>query len=183
MMADMKGMTNLRRQAGKNKPIDIRGPLRVREPRGLIGAERATELLSPFVGAEIGASDTSMDRLVVAIATSPMHLLVVAGPLVVSTGQAAPTGGRALSVCHAPGSPEALTALDVVSGRRITDVTVSPSGGIRIGFDNGFISVDADSSYEAWEIRGMDGGLLACLPGGAISLWTPTLAPGTPAAS
>jgi hypothetical protein len=37
--------------------------------------------------------------------------------------------------------------------------------------------VAADPAHEAWEIRAMDGGLLVCLPGGAISLWTPTEGP------
>ena len=36
------------------------------------------------------------------------------------------------------------------------------------------IAVAAEAAHEAWEVRGMDGGLMVCLPGGRISVWAPT---------
>lgn len=106
-----------------------------------------------------------MDRLVVEIATDPVHLLVIAGPLILSTAD----GG--VSVCHAPG--EAVAAVMEWRGRTITGAQVLASGGLRIDCAAGHLTVEADPQYEAWEVRGMDGGLLACLPGGRVSLWRP----------
>lgn len=169
-MDAMKGMSL--RRGNRNRAVDIRGPLRVREPRGLISPEHATSLLAPFTGALIGACDTSMDRLVVAIATDPMHLIVIAGPLLLAPAEG--TKGAAVSVCHLPGSPQAVEAVDALSGRQIESVSVNRGGDLHLAYEGGSMTVRADAAYEAWEVRGMDGGLLACLPGGAISLWTPT---------
>lgn len=174
MMARMKVIGTLRRVAG-SRSDDTRGPMRLREPQGVISSDNATELLLPFVGRAIGPADTSMDRLVVAIATEPMHLLVIAGPVVVSANDGSGSGSQ-VSVCHTPGDPQTVAGLDQLAGREITDAVVTPSGALRIGLQGGSLSVDSDPDYEAWELRGMDGGLLACLPGGAISLWTPAAA-------
>jgi hypothetical protein len=81
--------------------------------------------------------------------------------------------GTQVAVCHQPGSPEAVAVMDVLIGRAIREVVVTPAGSLQVGLEGGHLKVDADPGYEAWEVRGMDGGLLACLPGGAISLWTP----------
>ena len=56
----------------------------------------------------------------------------------------------------------------------MTAVRVEEVGTLVVECGAESIRVAADASYEAWEVRGMDGGLLACLPGGGISLWTPT---------
>lgn len=164
----MSVMTRLSLRRDAARPAHVRGPLRTREPAGLIDPVNATARLEAFHSAELGAVDTTMDRLVVAISTDPVHLLVIAGPLTLTTADGT------VSVCHSPGSPEALAALGGWVGRRIESVTVRPSGGLRIDCSVGRLSVEAGSDYEAWEIRGMDGGLLACLPGGQISLWRPT---------
>lgn len=174
MMNPMKVMGTFRRMAGSQNN-EARAVMRLREPQGLISSDTATELLMPFVGSTIGAADTSMERLVVAITTEPMHLLVIAGPVVVSVADG-PGSGSAVSVCHAPGDPQTVAGLDQLAGRQITEVVVTPNGSLRIGVQGGSLSVDSDPDYEAWELRGMDGGLFACLPGGAISLWTPAAA-------
>lgn len=146
----------------------VRAPLRTREPAGLIGAADATDRLARFIGVELGAADTSMDRLVVAIQAHPLHLLVIAGPLSLTSADGT------VSVCHAPGTPEAMAAVDTWVGHRITGAAVRPTGGLEITCAAGTLFVEADADHEAWELRGMDGGLMACLPGGAISLWRPT---------
>lgn len=161
----------MRRITGRLSTIDVRGPLRLRTPAGLVSAADATRRLNALVGAQIADADVSMDRLVVAIATQPMHLLVIGGPVVISDTDAA--GDTYVAVCRQPGSARALASMDLLIGRSIVEVVVAPEGGLRVGVEAGHIKVDADSQYEAWEVRGMDGGLLACLPGGAISLWTP----------
>lgn len=145
-----------------------RAVTRTREPAGLLDPEEASARLATFVGAELGAADTSMDRLVVAIGTEPLHLLVVAGPVTLTSAD-----GQ-VAVCHLPGSPEALGTLTAWVGRRIESVAVLPGGGLQIQCRGGALTVPSDPDYEAWEIRGMDGGLLACLPGGQLSLWRPT---------
>lgn len=167
----MRAITTLRRITGRNTTVDMRGRLRLREPHGLLTSDEATSRLLALVGSQVGAADTSMDRLVVAVTTEPMHLVVVAGPIVVANSGS--ESGAQVSVCHQPGTPEAVSAVHTLSGRVITDVVVTPAGSLRIGVEGGHLSVDADPNYEAWEIRGMDGGLLACLPGGTISLWAP----------
>lgn len=159
----------------RSRHQEERPTARLREPRGTISAEHATERLRPFVGAQLGAADSSMGRLVLAIATHPMHLLVVAGS--VSIELSALDGSQAITVCHEPGSPEAVAAAAAISGRNIIDLSISKRGDLRIEFERGSLAVPSDPAYEAWEIRGMDGGLLACLPGGSISLWVPSARP------
>ena len=146
----------------------VRGPLRTREPAGIIDAHDATERLARLGGAEIGAADISMDRLVVAIQSQPLHLLVIAGPITLVSGDGA------VAVSHAPGTQDALAALGSWSGRRVTGVQVRGNGGLEIATPGGALVIPADPDHEAWEVRGMDGGLIACLPGGQISLWRPT---------
>ncbi|MGB8022363.1 MAG: DUF6188 family protein [Candidatus Nanopelagicales bacterium] len=158
----MNLLTPLRRLAGA--PAGP-GNRRSREPAGIIEPRDATARLASFVGRPLGRADTSMDRLVVEISTNPVHLLVVAGPLILTSADGS------VAVCHAPGV--AVAAVMEWSGRPITRVEVLPTGGLRIDCGAGNLRVEADPKYEAWEVRGMDGGLLACLPGGRISLWTP----------
>lgn len=172
MMGAMRPIASLRRSIHRDQ-VDVRTPLRLREPRGLISPSTATDLLAQFTGSRIGAADTSMDRLVLAISAEPMHLLVISGAV---TFTATGTGPDEISVCHTPSSAEALAAMGAVTGRTITGVRVAADGGLVLSHDRGSLAIAADPSHEAWEIRGMDGGLLACLPGGSISLWAPTVA-------
>ena len=142
--------------------------LRTREPRGIIAAAEATVRLRPLVGREVTAADTSMERLVVAIAAHPVHLVVVAGPMTLVTGDGA------IHLIDAPAGPEAIASMGRWLGRPLTGVAVEPSGTLRLECGADRLTVAADPEHESWEIRGMDGGLYACLPGGAISLWGPT---------
>ena len=143
--------------------------LRTREPRGVIDAAEATRRLRRLAGSSLTAVETSMGRLVAALATDPVHLLVLGAPMSMST---APATGAALAE---PSSPEAVAALARWIGRTVTDVRVEDIGTLVVQCGSESVRVAADPSYEAWEVRGMDGGLLACLPGGGISLWTPTV--------
>lgn len=163
----MNRLLSFRRDASR-PASPARVPMRTREPAGLLDPVDASARLSTLVGAELGAADTSMDRLVVAIGTEPMHLLVVAGPVTLTSAD-----GQ-VAVCHLPGSPEALETLAAWVGRRIDGVSVQGDGGLQVRCRPGTLSVPSAPDYEAWEIRGMDGGLLACLPGGQLSLWRPT---------
>lgn len=143
-------------------------PLRTREHLGVIDSTQATVRVSPLAGSTLTAVETSMGRLVVALSTNPVHLLVISAPLSIS---AALDQGPALAE---PCSPEAVAAVSRWIGRTITAVAVQDLGTLRIECGAEQVRIAADPSYEAWEVRGMDGGLLACLPGGAISLWAPT---------
>ncbi len=158
-------LTAFRRDS--SQPDPGRGPLRMREPVGLIDPKDATQRLGSFVGAELTAVDVSMDRLVIAVATDPVHLLVISGPVTVTT----PDGE--VSEFRDPASPEALSAMDAWIGMRVEGVRVLPAGGLLLDSGAGRAFVEAGSDFEAWEVRGMDGGLLACLPGGEVSVWRP----------
>lgn len=158
-----RGLT-FRREA-ERRPSGVR-VLRAREPRGLLDAGAATAQLNALCGYPLRAVDTSMARLVVAIDTRPMHLIVVSGPLTVASA-----GG--VRSWPDPTSPEALAGLTRWVGRTVTAVRVDPAGGLRVECGADSLLVAADPQHEAWEIRGVDGGLLACLPGGRISAWVP----------
>jgi hypothetical protein len=143
-------------------------PLRMREPRGLIEPVVASERLARLTGCTVSAVDTSMDRLVLAVAGDPVHLVVIAGALALGSE------GADGSQLAQPSSPEALRAVSEWIGRELTAVGVQASGALRLACGREQLVVVPDPAHEAWEVRAMDGGLLACLPGGAISLWTPT---------
>lgn len=167
MMARMsRDFTFHRPSAGAGSPE--RRALRTREPRGIIEPAEATALLSGLVGHVLTAVDTSMERLVLAIATDPVHLVVIAGP---TTLVAADTS---IHLLDEPSSPEALSALGGWLERPLTQVAVEPSGTLRLECGGERLVVAADPQHESWEVRGMDGALYACLPGGAISAWGPT---------
>jgi hypothetical protein len=142
--------------------------MRTREPRGLIGAADASSRLAALAGHALTAADTSMDRLVLEVSTDPLHLLVLAGPVT------AVAANGTVRVLAEPSSPASLRELRGWIGRTITDVRVEPSGALRVSFGDAQLHVPSDPAHEAWEVRGMDGGLIACLPGGSISLWIPT---------
>jgi|APIni6443716594_1056825.scaffolds.fasta_scaffold199133_1 hypothetical protein len=140
-------------------------PLRTREPRGMIDPADATIRLAGLIGGPLVQVDTSLERIVLSIAAEPLHLVVVSGPLQVGGLQ-----GPGLTL--EGGQAAALLAGWV--GRPVTELRVDEGGGLHLGLGAYRLAVVADSAHEAWEIRGMDGGLMVCLPGGGISVWAPT---------
>lgn len=123
--------------------------------------------MAPLVGKAIAAVDASLGRTVLTVAARPAHLVVVAAPLtVVATDHRDP---RLVE----PGAAS-LRVLAGWVGCLLTEVRVEPTGALRLACAEAVARIPADPVHEAWEVRGMDGGLLACLPGGSISLWTPT---------
>ena len=140
-------------------------PLRTREPRGLIGAADSTKRLAGLVGTQLTQVDTSLERIVLSLAADPVHLLVISGPVQLS-------GAQGPGLILEGGQAAALLAGWV--GRSVTDLRVDPGGGLHVGLGGYRIAVAAEAVHEAWEIRGMDGGLMVCLPGGRISVWAPT---------
>ena len=148
--------------------VPAQRPLRTREPRGVVDPTEATRRVQSLVGSVVSAVDTSLDRLVVAVAADPVHLVVIAGTVSVQVG----AGGAGIH--PVPSSAEVVRAAATLVGRPVTALTVDPAGGLTLACGETVLAVAADPHHESWEIRGMDGGLLVCLPGGAISLWTPT---------
>lgn len=140
-------------------------PLRTREPRGLIDPTDSTNRLAGLVGTQMTQVDTSLERIVLSIAADPVHLLVISGPVQLSGSQ-----GPGLTL--EGGQAAALLAGWV--GRAVTDLRIDEVGGLHLGLGGYQIAVAAEVAHEAWEIRGMDGGLMVCLPGGRISVWAPT---------
>jgi hypothetical protein len=59
-------------------------------------------------------------------------------------------------------------------GRRVTELRVDEGAGLHVGLGQHQLVVAAEPVHESWEIRGMDGGLMVCLPAGRISVWAPT---------
>jgi hypothetical protein len=110
--------------------------------------------------------DSSLDRIVLSIAADPVHLVVLSGP--VSFGGPQGPGGPAVEC------PQAVPVLSGWVGRPLTDLRVDEAGGLHLALGSDRVAVAAESAHEAWEIRGMDGGLMVCLPGGRISVWAPT---------
>jgi hypothetical protein len=140
-------------------------PLRTREPRGLIGSSDATNRLSGLLGRPLTHVDTSCERIVLSIAADPVHLVVLCGPVQLSGPQ-----GPGLTL--EGGQAAALLAGWV--GCSVTDLHVDSGGGLHMRLGSYQLVVAPESLHEAWEVRGMDGGLLVCLPGGRISVWAPT---------
>lgn len=150
-----------------------RPPLRTRQPRGLLPATDATARLAPLVGATLAGVEVSLDRPVLVIAATPEHRIVTAAPVTITSAPAQREGGPG------PASPRPArqrTLADLV-GQVIHEVAVEPDGRLRLTTDWARVCVESDPHHEAWEVRALDGALLACLPGGAVSLWTAT--PGT----
>lgn len=53
-------------------------------------------------------------------------------------------------------------------------LSVSESDGqLDVVFDSLSISVPRDDNYEAWQIRGDDGLMVVCVPGGELAVWLP----------
>jgi Family of unknown function (DUF6188) len=140
-------------------------PLRTREPRGLIDASDATDRLAGLLGRPLAHVDTSCERIVLSIAAEPVHLVVLSGPVQLRGPQ-----GPGLTL--EGGQAAALIAGWV--GSAVTELQVDCGGGLHMRLGSYQATVAAEPKHEAWEVRGMDGGLLVCLPGGRISVWAPT---------
>ncbi len=139
--------------------------LRTREPRGLIDPADATARLAGLMGRRLVGVGTSLGRIVLSIDAEPLHLLVVPWPVQWTDAQ-----GRSRSVEGA----DAVGLLTGWAGRPVCELIVDDGGGLHVGLGDDRIEVAAEAAHEAWEIRGMDGGLMVCLPGGRISVWAPT---------
>lgn len=140
-------------------------PLRTREPRGLIDPAAATARLAGLLGTQMTHVDTSLERIVLSVAADPAHLVVLSGPVAFS-------GPEGPGVTLEGGRAAALLAGWV--GRRVTELRVDEGAGLHVGLGQHQLVVAPEPVHEAWEIRGMDGGLMVCLPGGRISVWAPT---------
>lgn len=149
-----------------NRPRPVpTAPLRTREPRGLIDPAAATARLAGLLGTQMTHVDTSLERIVLSVAADPAHLVVLSGPVAFS-------GPEGPGVTLEGGRAAALLAGWV--GRRVTELRVDECAGLHVGLGQHQLVVAPEPVHEAWEIRGMDGGLMVCLPGGRISVWAPT---------
>lgn len=144
------------------------GPLRTRAPLGLVSASSAAARVAALVGSRISAVEESFGRAVLVLEARPLHLLVVAAPVSICAA------GRADEVLVDPAGARAQARLRELVGHSVTGMTVEGSGALHVSLGADQLRIPSDPGYEAWELRGMDGGLLACLPGGGLSLWTPT---------
>ncbi len=146
----------------------VRGEgLRTREPRGLLDPSSATARMAPLLGRRVGQVRSSLGRAVLTIEADPAHLVILGGSVVL-IGAGGVQAGPSLAAQHA------VSALAGWVGRSVSDLRVDPAGGLRLGTGPDRLVVAAEPEHEAWEVRGMDGGLLVCLPGGEISVWAPT---------
>lgn len=157
-------MTSTLRAAPTQAPHES---LRTREPRGILNPTSATARLAPLLGRRIGAVRSSLGRAVLTVDADPAHLVILGGSVLLITA-----GGVQASPPLA--GDDATAALASWAGSSVSDLRVDSGGGLRLGVGPDRLVVPADPIHEAWEIRGMDGGLLVCLPGGQISLWAPT---------
>jgi hypothetical protein len=139
--------------------------LRTREPRGLIEPADSAQRLSGLVGRHLTKVDTSLERIVLSIAADPVHLVIISGPVQLR-------GPNGPGIVLEGGQAAALLTGWV--GRLVTEFGVDEAGGLHVGLGDHQLAVAAEPVHEAWEIRGMDGGLMVCLPGGRISVWAPT---------
>lgn len=134
---------------------------------GIIPAADASTRLAALVGRPFTGVQASTGRLVVRLGGSPAHLVVVSAPVWIGWNPLEGATGE-------PADPRVVATLTAWLGAGVRRVEVQRSGALQLDIAGRLLRVDSDPQYEAWEVRGMDGGLLACLPGGAISLWTPT---------
>jgi len=143
-------------------------PLRTREPRGLLDPAEATGRLAGLIGRTLTHVDISLERIVLSIAADPVHLVVLSGP--VRMGGLPPSGGPGTTL----EGRRAVATLAGWVGRPVTQLRIDEGGGLTLGLGADRLAVAAEAAHEAWEVRGMDGGLMVCLPGGRLSVWAPT---------
>jgi hypothetical protein len=74
-----------------------------------------------------------------------------------------------------PGEDDRAAALlGELTGQVVTVCTADDAGALRVDFGGGArLLVEADPAYEAWTVAGPGGLKVVCLPGGALSIWSP----------
>jgi hypothetical protein len=100
--------------------------------------------------------------------TADNWFLLLAGPVLVGTADAAP---RTFDV-DVPDSPLP-PGLDDLVGSTITQLLVADDGQLDVQLGDRRLSVRPGDAYEAWEIAGHDGELLVCMPGGELAYFRP----------
>ena len=141
--------------------------LRTRHPVGIITAAQATDRLTDMYGQVLRQAEASLGRLILEFLDAPVHRVVISGVLRVTE----PNG--LISVHPDPSTWEVPEGQ--ILNRAVETQQVSAAGALRLEIAGTTLHVDSDPHHEAWEVRGSDGWLLACLPGGGLSLWTPSL--------
>lgn len=78
---------------------------------------------------------------------------------------------------HWSGEPltaDAAGALLPLNSRTVSSAHVATDGTLALGFGSGTLTVPPHPMYEAWQVRGPDGLLIVCAPGGAyVAVWEP----------
>ncbi len=141
--------------------------LRTRHPAGIITAAEATDRLTDMYGQVLRQVEASLGRLILEFQDDPVHRVVISGVLRV-------TESNGMISVHPDPSTWDVTEGQILD-RAVETQQVSAAGSLRLEIAGTTLQVDPDPHHEAWEVRGSDGWLLACLPGGALSLWTPSL--------
>jgi len=80
---------------------------------------------------------------------------------------------RDTSVVLRPGEPLTLAPILPFFNARVSAVAIRSTGALKVYFRGGpKLEVDADATYEAWQLASSTMGLLfVCSPGGAVSLF------------
>jgi Family of unknown function (DUF6188) len=77
--------------------------------------------------------------------------------------------GEAISLTPDTSPPEALEPLQSLTGRTVTESTISDTGTLSLTFDDGSrVVVEPDGDYEAWNLAGPDGLIIVCMPSGEL---------------
>ena len=94
------------------------------------------------------------------------HEVTIETSFTVSDGQLHWTGE--------PLTEGASAAVHPLQHREVTSAQVSPDGALALRFDAAALTVSPDPTYEAWQVRGPDGLLIICAPGGDyLAIWEP----------
>ena len=94
------------------------------------------------------------------------HEVTIGGPFEVSHGEVH-WGGEAMTA-EAAGALLALRLCEVTSARALAD------GTLVIDLASAIVTIPPEPMYEAWELRGPDGLLIVCSPGGEyLAVWEP----------
>ena len=65
-------------------------------------------------------------------------------------------------------------ALLPLNQRELTSAHIETDGALVLGFGSATVTVPPASMYEAWQVRGPDGLLIVCSPGGDyVAVWEP----------
>lgn len=73
-----------------------------------------------------------------------------------------------------PLTADAAGALLPLNHREVTSAKIATDGALSLGFGQATLSVPPHPMAEAWQLRGPDGLLIVCLPGGdRVAVWEP----------